>query len=162
MTIYYLQLLPEQPILNPAAPQPVNVQLVECATDSWEVNQFLYSYVGRHWQWHDKQHWDEAQWQSYVSDKQLRTWMLLYQGTPAGYFELYQHSDASVEIAYFGLAKAFIDKKLGGWLLVQALQIARAWAGSRVWVHTCDLDHPAALHNYQARGMRLYKTEASG
>lgn len=29
----------------------------------------------------------------------------------------------------------------------------------RVWVHTCSLDHAAALKNYQSRGMVLYKTE---
>jgi hypothetical protein len=30
---------------------------------------------------------------------------------------------------------------------------------SRVWVHTCNLDHPSALANYQARGMAIYKKE---
>ena len=30
---------------------------------------------------------------------------------------------------------------------------------SRVWVHTCDLDGPASLANYQARGFRIFKTE---
>ena len=30
---------------------------------------------------------------------------------------------------------------------------------SRVWVHTCSLDGPTALANYQARGFRLYDTK---
>jgi len=30
---------------------------------------------------------------------------------------------------------------------------------TRVWVHTCSLDgQPAALNNYQARGLKLFKT----
>jgi len=29
----------------------------------------------------------------------------------------------------------------------------------RVWVHTCNRDHPQALANYQARGMVVYKVE---
>jgi hypothetical protein len=33
------------------------------------------------------------------------------------------------------------------------------WGATRVWVHTCSLDHPSALANYQARGMRLYRHE---
>jgi hypothetical protein len=33
-------------------------------------------------------------------------------------------------------------------------------APTRVWVHTCTLDHPAALANYQARGMKIYYVEA--
>lgn len=160
-TIYYLQLLPEQPIVSSARPQPEQAKLVECEANAWEVNQFFYRYIGRHWQWFDKQHWSDIQWQHYVADPNLRTWMLLYQGTPAGYFELLKHHDGSVEIMYFGLAKAFIDKKLGGWLLTQALQMARQWTQERIWVHTCNLDHPAALANYQARGMQLYQTEVS-
>jgi hypothetical protein len=32
-------------------------------------------------------------------------------------------------------------------------------APSRVWVHTCTLDHPGALANYQARGFAIYKVE---
>jgi hypothetical protein len=30
-----------------------------------------------------------------------------------------------------------------------------------VWVHTCTLDAPTALANYQARGLRIYKEEVS-
>ena len=39
--------------------------------------------------------------------------------------------------------------------------IQRAWqlGAARVWVHTCVYDHPAALANYEARGMRVYKIE---
>ena len=29
----------------------------------------------------------------------------------------------------------------------------------RVWLHTCTLDHPNALANYQARGLRMFKQE---
>jgi len=34
-----------------------------------------------------------------------------------------------------------------------------AAGASRVWVHTCTLDHPGALPNYIARGFRVYKEE---
>ena len=55
---------------------------------------------------------------------------------------------------------SFIGKGLGGELLTAA--IARAWdmGASRVWVHTCTLDHPTALPNYQARGFRVFRVEA--
>jgi len=29
----------------------------------------------------------------------------------------------------------------------------------RVWLHTCTLDHPAALPNYQKAGFAIYKEE---
>jgi len=160
VTIYYLQLLPDTQIVPANQPDHSELQIVECRTDAWEVNRFLYGYIGRHWQWADKLTWSEQQWQEYVADSRLRTWMLLSEGTPAGYFELYKHPDDSVEIAYFGLANAFVGQQLGGWLLSEALKLARQWSNQRrIWVHTCSLDHPAALKNYQARGMQLYDTK---
>lgn len=48
---------------------------------------------------------------------------------------------------------------LGGDLLTRALEEAWRLEAKRVWVHTCSLDSPAALANYQARGVRLCKTE---
>ena len=61
---------------------------------------------------------------------------------------------------YFGLGVRFIGKGMGGYLLSQANE--KAWLlenTQRVWVHTCSLDHPSALKNYQARGFSIFKTE---
>jgi GNAT superfamily N-acetyltransferase len=68
-----------------------------------------------------------------------------------------------IEIAYFGLLEEFQNKKLGSYLLSQAIQ--KSFNESlnksinRVWVHTCSLDHKNALSNYIARGMKIFKTE---
>ena len=76
--------------------------------------------------------------------------------TPAGYIELEAQADDNNEIAYFGLLPAFTGQRLGGYLLSEG--VAHAWANGarRVWVHTCNLDGPTALANYQARGFRVY------
>ena len=66
--------------------------------------------------------------------------------------------NGGIEIVYFGLLVNFIGKGLGGAMLSRALQHAWALGPERVWVHTCTLDHPAALANYEARGMRIYRT----
>jgi hypothetical protein len=50
---------------------------------------------------------------------------------------------------------------LGGALLSRALEDAWQMEPRRVWVHTCTLDHPAALANYQARGMKIYRSETA-
>jgi GNAT superfamily N-acetyltransferase len=61
------------------------------------------------------------------------------------------------------LLPEFIGRGLGGALLTSAIE--EAWRMSpsitRVWVHTCTLDHPGALANYQSRGMVIYKREAA-
>jgi len=72
---------------------------------------------------------------------------------------LQRGDDGAVEIIYFGLLPAFVGRGLGGALLSSAIEEAWRVNPLRVWVHTCSLDHPAALANYQARGMKIYKTE---
>jgi GNAT superfamily N-acetyltransferase len=71
---------------------------------------------------------------------------------------LREDAHGGIEITYFGLLAGFIGKGLGGAMLGCALQRAWMLGPDRVWVHTCTLDHPAALANYQARGMRIYRT----
>jgi GNAT superfamily N-acetyltransferase len=73
---------------------------------------------------------------------------------------LISHSEKKeVEIAYFGLLEEFQNKKLGSYLLSQAIQKSFKENINRVWVHTCSLDHKNALNNYIARGMKIFKTE---
>ena len=94
---------------------------------------------------------------------ELRTFAAYYDQSVAGYYELRHDAQGAVEIAYFGLLPEFIGRRLGGALLTSAIQ--QAWSRSggvapnRVWVHTCNRDHPQALANYQARGMVIYKVE---
>jgi len=138
------------------------LSVVEAEIDNFKLNRFLYQYVGEPWGWVDKLSLSDEQWREYVETPNLRTWVAYYKGSIAGYFELSMSDKADVEIAYFGLAENFIGKGFGGYLLSQAIQ--QAWNMEnvkRVWVHTCTLDHPSALKNYQARGFKVYKQELS-
>ena len=78
----------------------------------------------------------------------------------AGFFELIYHKKKSeVEIAYLGLLKNYMSKKLGGYMLTEAIKTSFSYKVNRVWVHTCSLDHRNALKNYLSRGMNIYNTE---
>jgi GNAT superfamily N-acetyltransferase len=128
----------------------------EAVERQWRLNPSLYLLVGERWAWIDKQRWSDEQWESYVVSQTLRTFVASWRGSTAGYYELRRDDDQAVEIAYFGLAPDFIGRGFGGALLTDALRQAWAWDARRVWVHTCTLDHPAALKNYEARGMKAY------
>lgn len=134
-------------------------QIKEAIVKQWEFNRFLYLLVGRDWAWNDKKGWSEAQWQGYAESDRLRTFVAYYTGSVAGYYELRGDARDGAEIAMFGLAPKFVGRGFGGALLTNALESAWATKATRVWLHTCSLDHPAALPNYQARGMRIYKVE---
>src|SRR5437588_5428361 len=147
--------------LRPAAMPPLELTLVRAELPSPELGRFLYTAVGGDWHWLDRLSWTYAQWLERLSRPGVETWVAYVCGTPAGYFELDLEDDGSVEIAYFGLLPQFIGKGLGGWLLTRAIERAWELGASRVWVHTCSLDGPGALSNYQARGLTLFKTETA-
>ena len=151
---------------------PQNFEVRELKEPDWRFNREMYFKVGEMWKWIDKQPWTEAQWKEYAHDPNLRTFAGYCDEEIAGYFELRRNfirhqrpedreqNDDGIEIAYFGLLPEFIGRGLGGALLTSAIENAWAWAPapSRVWVHTCNRDHPSALANYQARGFKIYKT----
>ena len=138
---------------------PQDVVLTEAQLPSPELSQFLFCAVGHHWRWFSRLSWDYQQWLDYVSSAQVRTFVLYQKGTPAGFVELRQHDDLSVELKFFGLLPAFIGKGLGKLLAQAAIALAQQWQASRVWVHTCSEDHPSALKTYQQAGFSVVSME---
>lgn len=131
----------------------------ECIVKQPRFNRFLYEYVGGNWRWVDRLVWSAQQWQDYATNDNLRTFVAWRQGSIAGYYELQRQDGPSVEIRIFGLTPEFVGQGLGGPLLDSAIENAFAWAASRVWVHTCNRDHPNALNNYLKSGFRIFKVE---
>jgi len=127
---------------------------------NFQLNKFFYKNIGKKHKWIDRLAWTEAQWIDYVSNENIKTYIFKFKNNLAGFFELISHSEKKeVEIAYFGLLEEFQNKKLGSYLLSQAIQKSFNSDIERVWVHTCSLDHKNALNNYIARGMKIFKTE---
>ena len=136
-------------------------QVCEKTERDWRFNRDLYFRVGEQWDWIDKRAWTDEQWKEYTMAAELRTFAGYYDDSLAGYYELRRDTERGIEIAYFGLSPEWIGRGLGGALLTSAIE--EAWRmepnPSRVWVHTCNRDHPQALANYRARGMVVYKVE---
>ena len=161
VTTYYLEM--KSPSALNEKKESNGLEIRECGIKQFRFNRFLYQFVGEMWEWRDRLSWSDEQWIEYAENDNLRTWVAYSKGAPAGYYELQQQEGGDVEIAYFGLAPRFIGKGFGGYFLSHALKSAWEWTGTkRVWVHTCTHDHPAALRNYQARGMQIYRTETAG
>jgi GNAT superfamily N-acetyltransferase len=161
VTIYLEMRSPAQ--LRPKRYADERFQIREKKERDWRFNRELYFAVGEMWSWNDQRVWSDEQWREYGLAPELRTFAAYYDDALAGYYELRPDEEGGVEIAYFGLLPQFIGRGLGGPLLTSAIE--EAWRMSpsvtRVWVHTCNLDHPSALANYQARGMLIYKQETT-
>jgi GNAT superfamily N-acetyltransferase len=139
--------------LRPGREPDVEASLVRALRPAPELSRFFYRAVGGDWYWLDRIDWTYDQWHAWVTAPGYELWTCWVDGAPAGYVELDRQDGGVVEVAYFGLLPDFAGLGLGGWLLTRAIE--RAWeveGTTRVWVHTCDLDSPTALANYQARG----------
>lgn len=158
VTIYYLET--KSPSSLVGKNESKGLVLTECEIKQFQLNKFFYKFVGEDWNWTDKESWTDEKWKSYAENENLRTWIACYKGSPAGYYELLKQDGGDVEIAYLGLAPKFVGKGFGGYLLTHAIETAwKQKETKRVWLHTCSLDHPNALQNYKARGLKIYKTE---
>jgi GNAT superfamily N-acetyltransferase len=164
ITTYLEMRSPDQ--LRPKRCADARFEVREKMERDWQFNRDLYFRVGDRWKWIDKRPWTNEQWKAYATLPDLRTFAAYYDGALAGYYELRRESEpdgrnAAIEIAYFGLLPEFIGRGLGGAVLTSAIE--QAWRTSptpaRVWVHTCNRDHPQALANYHARGLIVYKVE---
>ncbi len=145
--------------IRPGSPARTHYQLIRCEVPTPGLNRFLYATVGAQWKWRDRLTWSHTRWQEYLAQESIQTWVAYVRGSPAGYFELERSGDGSVEIAYFGLLPAFIGTGIGGQFLTDALEQAWNFDASRVWLHTCTFDHPAAISNYQRRGLDVFHVE---
>jgi len=126
----------------------------------FQLNKFFYKNVGKDHKWIDRLVWSDNQWIDYVSNKNLRTFIFKKKDDLVGFFELiFNPEKKEIEIAYFGLLEEYRNKKLGSYLLSQAIKKSFENNIKRVWLHTCSLDHKNALNNYIARGMKIFKTE---
>ena len=126
----------------------------------FQLNKFFYKNIGKNCRWIDRLVWTDLNWTKYVSDDKLFTYILKYKDEIAGYFELLFNKDTKeAEIAYFGILEEYFGRKLGGYLLSEAIKFSYKLGCTRVWVHTCSLDHKHALYNYLSRGMKIFKSE---
>jgi|TARA_B110000027_G_C16103725_1_gene294267 ribosomal protein S18 acetylase RimI-like enzyme len=126
----------------------------------FRLNKFFYKNIGRNCQWIDRLVWTDLDWAKYVSDEKLFTYILKEKNEIAGYFELIVSADIrEAEIAYFGILEEYFGKRLGGYLLSEAIKNSFSMGALRLWVHTCSLDHKNALNNYISRGMKIFKSE---
>jgi GNAT superfamily N-acetyltransferase len=132
------------------------LRAVDCPVSFYR---YLYGEVGRAYHWRDRLAWTDEQIRHLLADSTVSLWVMYRDGTPLGFFELREHRDGSVEIAYFGLLPEFVGQGLGKRLLSAAVEQAWSSGARRVWLHTCTLDSPAALPNYLARGFRPFREE---
>ena len=84
---------------------------------NFQLNKFFYKNIGKNCHWVDRLIWTELDWNKYISDEKLSTFILKNKDEIAGYFELSFNKDTKeAEIVYFGILEEYFGKKLVKWL----------------------------------------------
>ncbi|WP_206044538.1 GNAT family N-acetyltransferase [Gemmatimonas groenlandica] len=163
VTRTYLEMsAPQQLVLgHPPAVYATLDRIDPCSVETWRA---LYRQIGEPWHWHDRDAWDQGALAAHLARPEIQIYRVTAElgqdwTEAAGFLELERHTDGSVEIAYIGLDQRVLGRRLGGWLVAEAVKTAFAWGAVRVWLHTCTLDAPAALPNYLARGFLITGVE---
>ncbi len=157
--VRYLEIL--APPAEAAEPPVADLELELREEPDLDAYRRLYRKVGDPWQWQARRRLEHEELQAVIEHPANDLWIVKVAGEEAGFAELDYRNLPDAEIVYFGLTVDWVGKGLGGWLMSSILE--RAWTRpvSRVWLHTCELDHPGALSFYLRCGFRAYREERS-
>lgn len=158
MRITYLEMRAPPGATGSAIPGGVQVLLAQCLSVAFY--RYLYNEVGAAWLWYERRRLEDHALAAIIEHPQVRVLVSYVDGVPAGYAELDGRVDGEIELAYLGLLPQFIGRGLGRHLLDCALREAWRRRPQRVWVHTCNFDHPRALAFYERAGFVRFKQES--
>jgi GNAT superfamily N-acetyltransferase len=113
----------------------------------------LFRKVGERWLWFSRLIMDDATLSAIIGDPKVELFSAVDEsGDEIGMLELDYREPGECELSFVGLVPELSGQGHGRWLLAEA--VSRAWRDgvNRVHVHTCTLDHPAALAAYRRAG----------
>jgi GNAT superfamily N-acetyltransferase len=139
---------------------PAKTQIYLDKKKDININKFFYRQVGKEHFWRDRLLWSDKEWNKYINNKNLETWIMKFDGELIGFYEQEYHVVKNeVELIQMGILREYQGKKFGSFLLEHIIHEAFNKNVERVWVHTCSLDHKHALYNYTSKGFKIFKEE---
>jgi GNAT superfamily N-acetyltransferase len=117
----------------------------------------LFREVGERWLWFSRLIMDDEKLTKIIQDANVELYAVEHLGRDVGMLELDFREAKECELAFVGLVPDLTGQGHGNWLLSEALRLAWRKDVERVHVHTCTLDHPAALSAYRRVGFTPYR-----
>jgi GNAT superfamily N-acetyltransferase len=152
--VTYLEM--HQPPAAPVPPSPLSLQRLG-HPDPGQYRR-LFRLVGARWLWFSRLIMDDAALAATIQHPGVELFAVRdANGEDLGFVELDYRVPAECELAFIGLVPELAGQGHGRWLLAEALRLAWRDGVLRVHVHTCSLDHPAALSAYRRAGFVAYQ-----
>ncbi len=141
-------------------PSKPAIALIRAENVPLDYYRYLYTKVGKPYHWTDRLKLTDKKLDAIVNAETTEISVLYVEGCPAGFFEIDNANlPESAELAYFGMCEPYVGIGLGKWFLSAAISAAWSHEPEKIVVHTCTLDHPAALPLYQKMGFTPYAFE---
>jgi GNAT superfamily N-acetyltransferase len=153
--VYYLEMLSHAQRVVPLPRDDLSV--IHARNPTVPYYRFLYRQVGTDYHWQSRGKLSDDELANVLGQPTNEVHVLHVAGTPAGFAELDRRQPRDIELVQFGLMPGFIGQGLGKYFLQWTIDKAWSYGPQRFWLHTCSLDHPAALPNYLKGGFRLFK-----
>ncbi len=112
----------------------------------------LFRRIGESYLWASRLELSDIALEAILWDPRVEVYRVVADDDEAGIVELDFRVPGECEVTYFGVTSRWIGSGLGRWMMHRAIEAAWSKPIARFWVHTCSLDHPAALPFYRKSG----------
>jgi len=146
----------EKPQQTTIPPSPLSLRRMENPqTDAYRN---LFRQVGSPWLWFSRLVMDDAKLAEIIRHPEIDLYAVVDKtDRQVGMLELDFREAGESELSFVGLIPELSGQGHGRWLLAEAVRLAWRDGVKRVHVHTCTLDHPAALSAYRRAGFEPYR-----
>lgn len=156
-TTWWLQMKSKPLYVPEELPEKCGVGLLKYPGNDYYLS--LYKAVGGDYNWVDRTLLSKEELEKILMSENTEIYILTCNDEPAGFVEFNLTNQQETEIVYFGIGNVFRGRKLGLPFLQWAIHKAWERKITRLWLHTCDLDHKAALPLYMKVGFEIYHQE---
>jgi GNAT superfamily N-acetyltransferase len=147
----------ERPVLTGDPPGVWTLRRVEAPGLDWFRD--LYRRIGEEWLWFSRLRMTDAQLAAKIQASSIEMYALVQDGRDEGVLELDFRNASECELRMFGVTADLFGSGAGRWLMNRALALIWSRPVTRVWLHTCSFDHPAALAFYRRAGFRPFRRQ---
>lgn len=144
---------------SPRQVPDVSAQLVRHNAPDLDWYRDLFKRVGEDWLWFSRRGMSDAELAAVIHDNNVQVYSVQVDGRDEGMLELDFREAGECELGYFGLTTSMLGTGAGRWLMDHAIRLAWAQPITRMHVHTCTLDSPAALAFYIRSGFTPYRRQ---